>query len=86
MRSTHRPQTSFEANCVRGLVAPEPDGCCAAGSGVTFYFCENLCVLCGKLVCLFSKPTDWLTRQINPHALHLRVEFQRVLAHLASVP
>src|SRR2546427_11679708 len=32
-----------------------------------------------------SKPTDRLTRKINPHALHLGVELERVLAHLAAV-
>jgi len=34
---------------------------------------------------LFPKPADRLARQIDPHALHLRVEFQSLLAHLAAV-
>src|SRR6266571_1521397 len=34
---------------------------------------------------LFPKPPDRFARQIDPHALHLRIEFQRVLAHLAAI-
>src|SRR5258708_3686613 len=34
----------------------------------------------------FPKPADRLARKINPDALDLSVKFQRMLAHLASIP
>src|SRR6266404_3272102 len=40
---------------------------------------------CGKLVCLLPKPTNRLARKIDPDALDLRIEFERVLAHLTAI-
>src|SRR5688572_11448496 len=34
---------------------------------------------------LFSKPTNRLSGQVNPHALNMRVQVERVPAHLAAV-
>src|ERR1043165_9873147 len=40
--------------------------------------------LCNLWMGLLSEPANGPTREIDPNALHLRVKFERVLAHLAA--
>src|SRR5581483_5852216 len=41
--------------------------------------------ICAHYCSLLPKPTDRLAGEINPNTFYLRVEFKRMLAHLAAI-